>query len=173
MSNQELRPAIRHAIENAISQTAAGPCQVCGKLPAKPYAFASAQQLASTSGLAHGGGTVTTTMYGPIEARGVNVCDSCVEAYKRPRLAGQRLPMIGVAAAAVVLVAAGVLLPGWREILLGLGGFAGLMLLVMSIKNRELSKSPRLAGSLVALSLYENDLKDRQLSYWPDLEMYR
>jgi len=172
-SNQELHPAIRHAIEAAITQAAAGPCQACAKLPAKPYAFAFAQELASTSGSAYGGGTVTTTTYGPVEARAVNICDSCVEAYRRPRLASQRVPMTAVGAVAILLVAAGVLLPGWREILLVLGGFAGLMLLLMSMKNRELARSPRLAGSLVALSLYEKDLKEKRLSYWADLDMYR
>lgn len=168
-SSQQLHPAIRHAIETAISHTVTGPCQACGKLTAKPYAFAFAQELASTSTLAYGGGTATTTTYGPVEARAVNVCDSCVDAYRRPKLAAQRLPMIAVGAATILLVAAGVFLPGWRDILLGLGGFAGLMVLVMSMKNRELSRSPRLAGSLVALSLYEKDLKEKRLSYWPDL----
>jgi len=172
MSNSQLHPAIRQAIETAISRTAVGPCQACGKQPAKPYAFAFAQQVASTSGPAYGGGTITMTTYGPVEARGVNICDSCVEAYKRPRLASQRLPMAGVAIAAVILAGLGILLPAWREILLVLAGFGGLMLLVMNMKNRELSKGARLGGSLVALSLYEDDLKQRQLTSWPDMAIY-
>jgi hypothetical protein len=171
MSNT-LYPAVRQAIEAAINGAAVGPCQVCGKQPAKTYAFAFAQPLVSSSSPTYGGGTTTRTTYGPVEARAVNICDSCVEAYKQSRLAPQRLPMMGLAAAAILLVALGILLAGWREILLVLGGFVGLIVLVLSIKNNELSKSPRLAGSLVALSLYEQGLKQKQLSYWPDLGMY-
>lgn len=172
MSSNQLHPAIRQAIETAISRTPAGPCQACGKQPAKPYAFAFAQLVASSSGLAYSGGTVTSTTYGPVEARGVNICDDCVDAYKRPRLASQRLPMAGVTIVAVLFVALAILLPAWREILLVLGGFGGFMLLVMNMKNRELSKSARLGGSLVALSLYEDDLKQRQQTSWPDMAMY-
>lgn len=172
MSMNPLHPAIRQAIETAILQTPAGPCEACGKQPARPYAFAYAQEMASSSGTVHGGGTVTTTTYGPVAARGVNICDSCIEAYKRPRLASQRRPVIGTAIAVALLAVLGIALPAWRETLLALAGFGSLIVLVMSMKGRELARSPRLAGSLVALSLHESDLKQRRLTSWPDLEMY-
>ena len=60
--NPQLYPAIRDALVKVLDSATPGLCEVCGKSPAQPYAFAYASLLTSRPSIA---------FYGPIVARAV------------------------------------------------------------------------------------------------------
>jgi cell division protein FtsW (lipid II flippase) len=73
----------------------------------------------------------------------------------------------------VVLVAIGIVPLDWRWILLALAGFMGFLAFIASLQRSDMTKNPRLAGSQVALSLYEEELKREGFSTWQDEDLYR
>ncbi len=169
----ELYPAIRDALVKALDAAAPSPCEICGKAPAQPYAFAYAHQLESFTA-----GNITRTTYGPVAARAANLRNNCMLAHKRRALSTERRKMFSlIFAAAVVivgvLVAIGIVPLDWRWILLALAGFLGFLALVASSQRSDLTKNPRLAGSQLALSLYEDELKREGFSIWQDEDLYR
>lgn len=168
-----LYPAIRDALLKALDSATPGPCELCGKVPAQPYAIAYARMLSSS-----GVHSVTTAFYGPVASKAVNVCDSCVQGHKRRALSAERRKMFGLIVAAAlliasVLVAMGIVPLDWRWIVLALVGCLGFLALVASSRRSELAKNPRLAGSQVALSIYEEELKREGFTTWQDEDLYR
>jgi hypothetical protein len=67
-----------------------------------------------------------------------------------------------------LLLILGFVLPGWREILLGIVAFPALVMLALDMREWEISRDPHLAGNQVALSIHEEDLKVHGFSTWQD-----
>jgi hypothetical protein len=177
-TSNTLSPAIRQAVQAALQMQSNAPCEVCSHEPARPYAFAYAKKTGEISKttptfqMVEGSTTTTTRTYGPVEARVVNLCDSCVATQKKTMLGKSLLQIIISGLAAVLLIALSILF--WlnrdlREILLFATIVPGILLLASIYQYRRRSPDA-VAGSWKALSLHEGELKSQGYdSFWADL----
>lgn len=166
----QLEQAVSVAIENAILASVPGRCSKCAESNARSYAFAYAKLLSSSTGNDYGGYTATTTnTYGPVLAIAVNLCDRCISQYASGYLKKSRTTTIVSGAIAVVLTITSIFLPKeLREIMLGLAILPTIIFIAFVVKYNGVKTNIRLAGSMLAIELYEDDLKKQGFSYWLD-----